>query len=112
MKLWNRWVFDHPLQGDRDAARGADQVVVCFVSRRSLTQRPAQVPKACWHFVKNFHAELLAGDLRHNLLIHLFHFWDNSLISAGHITEIMAAFDDEAARAPPPAAEAEMDTSG
>ena len=69
MKLWNRWVLRHPPRGDRE------------------------VPAACWRFVRDERARLRAGGLRHNLLVHLFHLWDNSLVSAAHVTNVMAAYD-------------------
>ena len=74
MKLWNRWIFARPVQADRD------------------------VPRAVAAFARAHAAEIAGQNLRHNLLLHLFHLWDNSLLAAAHVSAALDVVDDEAAR--------------
>ena len=74
MKLWNRWVFRNPIQADRT------------------------VPRAVNAFAADLASQLVRQNLRHNLLLHLLHLWDNSLLSAQNITDCMAIVDDKAAQ--------------
>ena len=75
MKLWNRWVFEKPIQADRDLPRAVDA------------------------FAREKAPELHRANLRHNFLLHLFHLWDNSLLAAAHVTAALEIVDAAAAAA-------------
>jgi hypothetical protein len=55
-----------------------------------------QVPESCHLFAAQQGAILHTHGLRYNFLLHLFNFWDNSLIAASHISSCMAIVDAHA----------------
>jgi hypothetical protein len=69
------------------------------------------VPESCHLFAVQQGATLHAYGLRYNFLLHLFNFWDNSLIAASHISSCMAIVDAYAADGEPFAKEVKNGSS-
>lgn len=69
MKMWNRFIKSHI------------QIPDCAM------------PKQCREFISTHAQGLVSGDLRQHLLQHLLNLWDNQVLSADHMHDLMALFD-------------------
>lgn len=69
MKLWNRFIKSHTLLAD------------------------SVIPQKCIDFIKSHIVELVTLNLRRDLLLHLFNFWDSGLIHSAHLIACIKLFD-------------------
>ena len=71
MKLWNRYISSNHCIPDKE------------------------IPDRCIEFIQINHSELRRNELRDQLLLHLFNFWDHILISSSHILKCLDTYDVE-----------------
>jgi hypothetical protein len=69
MKLWNRFIKSHTLLAD------------------------SIIPQKCMDFIESHIVELVTWNLRRDLLLHLFNFWDSGLIPSARVIACVKLFD-------------------
>lgn len=69
MKLWNRFI------------------------RSDAIIRDSSIPEKCREFVSSHHLQITEGDLRGQLLLHLYNLWDNRVLPSYAILNLMNEFD-------------------